>query len=299
MPPNDNATPHSAAEYDEVVRRTIPYYDLLHEETLDLVETLRPEPRVWLDTGCGTGSLAKRILERFPDCRLILADPSEKMLAQAHARLADAPPERLTILPPIGSQDLRWDWIVRLSAFGEDKSPPAPLSERGESRDIPNPKWAPGSLQGNGTEHRVPPFGKGWTGGISKSSPVGVVVEAWPRPDVITAIQAHHYLRPDGRAQATRACYDLLQPGGLYVTCENIRPRTERGLAFGLERWRRFQVRAGRDMKTAGDHTQRFGRDYFPILLSEHFDLLARCGFVDVEMFWHSHLQAGFYAFKP
>ena len=42
----------------------------------------------WLDTGCGTGSLACKILESRNDVKITLCDPSEKMLAEARAKLA-------------------------------------------------------------------------------------------------------------------------------------------------------------------------------------------------------------------
>ena len=54
---NDNSTPHSSYEYDGEIARTIPFYHLFHTETIDLVQTVLPDPPLWLDTGCGTGYL--------------------------------------------------------------------------------------------------------------------------------------------------------------------------------------------------------------------------------------------------
>lgn len=65
------------------MRRTIPYYDRLHLEALDLVLSLGRQPRTWLDAGCGTGAMVKAALHRLPETKLILTDPSEQMLAIA------------------------------------------------------------------------------------------------------------------------------------------------------------------------------------------------------------------------
>ena len=102
----DNLTAHNAADYDQMVRQTLPFYDLLHSEALQLVKVVQPQPRVWVDTGCGTGSFALQARAAFPETQLILADPSEAMLVQACARLARNLPDRVTILPATDSAGL-------------------------------------------------------------------------------------------------------------------------------------------------------------------------------------------------
>ena len=226
----DNTTSSPADEYDRRVRTTIPFYDLINEETIDLVRTARPEVRIWLDTGCGTGFLAEKALAVFPETFFLLADVSEKMLDQCRGRLAAAPAGRFRILDPMANQDL-----------------PADLS---------------------------------------------------PRPEVVTAIQVHHYLSREDRRRATEACWGLLPEGGLYVTFENVHPNSEEGLSIALERWRRYQVAQGKPEDKAREHGARFNRNYFPITIEDHFRLLKNCGFKVVEMFWQAHMQAGFYAVK-
>jgi tRNA (cmo5U34)-methyltransferase len=41
--------------------------------------------------------------------------------------------------------------------------------------------------------------------------------------DIVTAIQAHHYLSKEIRKQATQVCFDVLAEKGIYITFENIR----------------------------------------------------------------------------
>jgi len=53
----------------------------------------------WLDTGCGTGNLVELALKAFPDTRFILADPTEKMLHAAVARLKGSYGEPVDVSP--------------------------------------------------------------------------------------------------------------------------------------------------------------------------------------------------------
>jgi tRNA (cmo5U34)-methyltransferase len=226
----DNTTPHCASEYDESVRKTIPFYDDFHAETIDLVKTVKPDATVWLDTGCGTGSLVLKAFSDFTATLFILSDPSENMLQQARQRLAHLPQTQFLFLEPVGSEDLLLNGIKP--------------------------------------------------------------------PDVITAIQSHHYLSAEIRQRATQRCFDLLAPGGMYVTFENICPNSDQGIEIGLTRWKQYQMSQGKDEKQAAEHGQRFNKAYFPIRLDQHFRLLTHCGFSVVELLWYSHLQAGFYAIK-
>ncbi len=118
------------------------------------------------------------------------------------------------------------------------------------------------------------------------------------RADVVTAIQCHHYLRPDGRQKAVRACLEVLKPGGLFVTFENIAPRTAEGIRFGLAGWKEFLMSHGRTEAEAANHVARYGAEFFPITVEQQLNVLTQAGFGTVELFWHSHVQAGFYAIR-
>ncbi len=59
-----------------------------------------------------------------------------------------------------------------------------------------------------------------------------------------------------------------------------------------------FQLEQGRPPSVVDDHAKRFGKEYFPITLDEHYELLRRTGFRNVSLFWLSYMQAGFYAIK-
>ena len=83
----DNATPYASGDYDVKVRQTIPFYEEFHRQTLARVRLIQPQPKFWLDTGCGTGYLVGRALEVFPKTHFVLADPSADMLTKARKRL--------------------------------------------------------------------------------------------------------------------------------------------------------------------------------------------------------------------
>jgi tRNA (cmo5U34)-methyltransferase len=225
----DNKTAHNADEYDRKITLTIPNYTLFHAQTIELVRTVRKNPRIWLDTGCGTGNLIEKALPEFPTTDFILADPSPEMLAQVR-RKASSRTDRVLLLDPCETQDIE-------------------LGDRG-------------------------------------------------RPDVLTAIQSHHYYRESGRETATRHCYDLLEAGGLFVTFENIRSLTEEGVEIGKSRWRDYQVGSGKTGDEAEAQLKRFDTEFFPITVEEHLALYRKTGFRVVELLWFSYMQAGFYCIK-
>ena len=118
------------------------------------------------------------------------------------------------------------------------------------------------------------------------------------RFDVVTAILAHHYLELEARAEATRNCFRMLNPGGMYVTFETIRPNTDAGREIGLKRWGSAQVANGKSPQSVENHLQRYGTELLPITIESHLDLLRSTGFRTVELLWASGMQAGFYSVK-
>ena len=227
----DNLTAHKAADYDQKIRQTIPFYDTIHAEVIRLVKLVKPDVKCWVDTGCGTGRLLEQAVRDFPAAHFILADPSEAMLVQTRARLTNCDSPLITILPPIGSADLG-------SHVAKDTA------------------------------------------------------------DVVTAIQCHHYMQRAERIKALRACCEMLKPGGLFVTFENIAPRTPEGVRIGLARWKSFLMENGRTEQEADQLLARYGREFLPITAEEHLNALTQAGFSVVELFWFSQMQAGFYAIK-
>lgn len=133
---------------------------------------------------------------------------------------------------------------------------------------------------------------------LPKCNSQGINIYLNEKVDVITAIQVHHYLNREERKIATKNCYELLNEGGIYITFENIKPLTEKGTTIGLNRWGQFQEDMGKDKEAVEMHKSRFNKDYFPITIPEHLELLKETGFDTYEVFWYSEMQCGFYAIK-
>jgi len=106
MTRSDNTTPHPAQLYDDHITSTIPYYGCFHEETINIVKAVMKGPGLWLDTGCGTGTLVRKCLKAFPKTNFILADPSREMLIQAKKKLDTLATGRVTFLEPAATQQL-------------------------------------------------------------------------------------------------------------------------------------------------------------------------------------------------
>ncbi|MDI6644914.1 MAG: class I SAM-dependent methyltransferase [Methanobacteriaceae archaeon] len=227
---SDNTTPYQSEDYDANVINTLPYYLSYHQETINLIKSINPVPKIWLDTGCGTGTLIDMAVKKFPKTRFLLLDPSESMLKQAKMKFCNLSKNRLKFLKPSPTQE-----------FSE----------------------------------------------ILKE-----------KVDVITAIQCHHYLSVNDRKKALDVCYNNIKDDGIFVTFENIRPLTKKGVEIGKKYWKNFQLEHGREKEVVEQHLKRFDKEYFPITIEEHLKLLRDSGFKDVEMLWYSYLQAGFYCIK-
>lgn len=223
---NDNVTAHSSMEYDNKILDTIPFYDMFHKVTIDLVQNTDIAVHKWLDTGCGTGSLIASAKPVFPKTEFVLADPSDEMLTIAKKKINM---HNRILFDHTCTQNLQYDD----NTF-----------------------------------------------------------------DVITAIQSHHYLNQELRIQAVQNCFRMLKPTGVLIVFENIMPLSELGVNTGLKRWANYQVSRGKTEMEAKEHIKRYGKEYFPISIIEHINLLRDAGFKSVEVLWASYMQAGFYAIK-
>lgn len=116
--------------------------------------------------------------------------------------------------------------------------------------------------------------------------------------DVVTAIQCHHYLKRNERRDAVEACWRMLKPGGIFLAFEIIRPSSDIGFEFGKRYWLAYQIRSGKSEEEARRPIERFDRNYFPITVAEHMELLCKAGFADKGLLWFSYMQAGFWAVR-
>lgn len=104
MPAESNRTPYQCEVYDIQIRRGMPYYEAMHQEIINLAFCLDRPPELWLDTGCGTGTLVRRAVDALPRTRFMLTDPFPGMLDLAKEKLKGQ--DRVRFLPPLHTHEL-------------------------------------------------------------------------------------------------------------------------------------------------------------------------------------------------
>lgn len=118
------------------------------------------------------------------------------------------------------------------------------------------------------------------------------------RFQVVTAVQSHHYLRPDERAQVVKKIFASLKEDGIFLAFENVAPEDESLKEFEFRRWARYRVEHGFPAEDVEAFLARCGVNYFPLPVSTHVKLLRDAGFRQIHVFWQSYVQAGIYAIK-
>ena len=80
-----------AQEFDRIILTLIPYYPEMIRALVQAIPFDRSMPLRVIDLGCGTGTVAARVLELFPAAQITCLDLSENMIAAARTRLAHYP----------------------------------------------------------------------------------------------------------------------------------------------------------------------------------------------------------------
>lgn len=77
-----------AHKFDRIIQQLIPYYDEMLQALIAAIPFDRDCAIQVLDLGCGTGTLAQRILNTFPHAHITCLDFSEQMIGMAQVKLA-------------------------------------------------------------------------------------------------------------------------------------------------------------------------------------------------------------------
>lgn len=221
---NDNKSAFSSTEYDRKIKQTLPYYDELYEQVIELVKLFNHNTVRWLDIGCGTGKMGSIAFENIELERFVFCDSSDKMIRIAKERFK------------CHNAEFSICDIKKLAYANEF--------------------------------------------------------------NVITAIQVNHYLHIDERKIVLQNVYEALENNGLFISFENFAPFTDLGKTVYLEKWKRYQMKQGKNLEECESHIKRYGKDYFPISISENIELMQNCGFKAVEILWLSNMQVGLWGIK-
>jgi len=79
-----------AEQYDGIIKNLIPYYGQMVEAAVNTISREREAEIEVMDLGCGTGTMAKAVLDSYPKAKIACVDISENMLRLAAYRLHDA-----------------------------------------------------------------------------------------------------------------------------------------------------------------------------------------------------------------
>lgn len=80
-----NSTPFDVAEYDKQIKRTLPFYEEMIQQIVDIVKVFDLQSFRWLDVGCGTGKMAKTALDIFEIEKMVCIDVEKEMLERAES----------------------------------------------------------------------------------------------------------------------------------------------------------------------------------------------------------------------
>lgn len=227
MDKNNNLTAFDAAEYDEKIKKTLPYYDEFFAQIISVVKTFSDTPADWLDVGCGTGKMYAKAVGNIPINRFVFCDCSAEMLKIAESRFCGS-------------------------------------------------------------------FGSGREFLLKDMREITFEDEF----DIVTSVQAMHYLKLEQRYGAVKKCFNALKPNGIFINFENFSPDSKAGEKLALERWREYQLANGRSSADVDEHLCRYKREYFPITVREQLEIMKNAGFSAAEVLWLSYMQAGFIGVK-
>lgn len=79
-----------AQEFDAIIRQLIPYYEQMLDALLLALPFKKSQPIAVIDLGCGTGTIARRIKDGYPQAQVTCVDIAEKMLNIAQTKLGNS-----------------------------------------------------------------------------------------------------------------------------------------------------------------------------------------------------------------
>jgi tRNA (cmo5U34)-methyltransferase len=86
-----------AAEFDQIILRLIPHYPEMIRALLTAIPFARSSRINVIDLGCGTGTIARSILQAFPQARITCLDLAENMIEMVKLKLAGFPDTRFQV----------------------------------------------------------------------------------------------------------------------------------------------------------------------------------------------------------
>ncbi len=82
-----NSTPFNVAEYDRQIKNTLPFYEDMIQQIVDIVSVLDLRSPKWLDVGCGTGKMARTALGILDIEKMVCVDVEQEMIKRGRTIL--------------------------------------------------------------------------------------------------------------------------------------------------------------------------------------------------------------------
>lgn len=116
---NDNISAFNSNEYDSSIEKTIPYYNQIQNEIIEIVNACYDKNLDWLDVGCGTGSLVEKAIKQVNIKSVTLIDISSEMLSAAQKRLEPYNAEKHFLKTNVNKLDIKdkFDVITAIQVF--------------------------------------------------------------------------------------------------------------------------------------------------------------------------------------
>lgn len=116
---NDNISAFNSNEYDSSIEKTIPYYNQIQNEIIEIVNASYDKNLDWLDVGCGTGSLVEKAINQVNIKSVTLIDISSEMLSVAQKRLLPYNAEKYFLKTNVNKLDIKdkFDVITAIQVF--------------------------------------------------------------------------------------------------------------------------------------------------------------------------------------
>ena len=82
----NNIVAFNLTEYDDKIKRTLPYYEEFYRQVIDLIKSYNSQSLSWLDIGCGTGKMADVAFKELNIKKFVCCDCSSDMIEIAKKR---------------------------------------------------------------------------------------------------------------------------------------------------------------------------------------------------------------------
>ncbi|MDE6221363.1 MAG: class I SAM-dependent methyltransferase, partial [Lachnospiraceae bacterium] len=114
---NDNTSAFNALEYDEKIKKTLPYYEDIYKQIIEIVKIQFDKTLTWLDIGCGTGKMAEIALKMIDIEKFVFCDNSVNMIEIAKQRFGNENAEFITSSVLELHSDIPFEVITAIQVF--------------------------------------------------------------------------------------------------------------------------------------------------------------------------------------